>query len=185
MISVEPQPTMEVNIHNQCSDFELLYPMYFNSGANKCKHCRRTDSVNTRNVDLVPFLSTFRGATTYILKSRYFKPSNQYDSTHIRLLVAWKSEGYKKFYVFMHILECNNWVKWDEIKLDEYCQRYARQLCTYTGPIEDTLLTPDGTILITRLELDFTQRDGVLNITISEGVKDDHTRRPEWFNSKM
>jgi hypothetical protein len=43
-------------------------------------------------------------------------------------------------------------------------------------------LIPDGTVLMSILELDFTQRDGVLNITISESIRDDYTRRPEWIN---
>jgi hypothetical protein len=38
---------------------------------------------------------------------------------------------------------------------------------------------------MTGLELDFTQRDGVLNITISEGVKDNHTRMPELIDLEM
>jgi hypothetical protein len=101
---------------------------------------------------------------------------------HIRLLVAWKSEGYKNFCVFVHLIECNKWPYWDEIRLEEYYQRYADQLSTYTGPIKDTWLIHDGTVLMTELDLDFTQRDGVLNITISEGSKDEHAKRPEWIN---
>jgi hypothetical protein len=38
---------------------------------------------------------------------------------------------------------------------------------------------------MTKLELDFTQRNGVLNITISEGVEDEHTKRPVWIDPKM
>jgi hypothetical protein len=39
---------------------------------------------------------------------------------------------------------------------------------------------------MTKLQLDFTKRDwrdGVLNITISKGVKDKHTKRPFWLDS--
>jgi hypothetical protein len=67
---------------------------------------------------------------------------------------------------------------WDMVKLKEYCQRYANQLDTYTDPIRDTWLTRDGAVLVTRLELDFMQRNDVLNIAISEGIKDDHTKKP-------
>jgi hypothetical protein len=34
-------------------------------------------------------------------------------------------------------------------------------------------------MLVTKLELDFTQRDSVLNITVSEGVRDKHTKMSE------
>jgi hypothetical protein len=37
-------------------------------------------------------------------------------------------------------------------------------------------------VLMTELELDFTQRDGVLNIIISERNNDNHARRPKWIN---
>jgi hypothetical protein len=69
-------------------------------------------------------------------------------------------------------------------QLETHHQRYASQLSTYTGPIKDTWLPHDGKVLMTKMELDFTQRDGVLNITISEGVKDDHTGRPEQISPR-
>jgi hypothetical protein len=74
---------------------------------------------------------------------------------------------------------------WDNFKLEEYFQSCASQLSEYTGFIEDTWSTQDGMVLTTRLELDFTQRHDVLNIIISEEVKDVHTRRPVWMNPKI
>jgi hypothetical protein len=77
------------------------------------------------------------------------------------------------------LIECDKQIKWNRYKLEEYRQRYASQLSTYTSPIEDTWLMHDGTVLMTRLELNSTQRGDVLNITISEGIKDEHTKIPE------
>jgi hypothetical protein len=50
-------------------------------------------------------------------------------------------------------------------------------------PIEETWLIHDGTVLVTRLELNFAQRYGILNVTISEGIRDDHIKRPIWIGS--
>jgi hypothetical protein len=96
--------------------------------------------------------------------------------------VAWKSEGYKKFRVFVQLIECDGTFYLCDIPLEEYYQRYANQLNTYTGPIKNTWMVYDDTVLMTELELDFTQRDSVLNITISEGVKDEYTKRPIWLS---
>jgi hypothetical protein len=93
--------------------------------------------------------------------------------------VIWKSEGYKNFRMLLQLIKYGKKIYWDETMLEEYYQRYANQLSTYTGPIKDTWSISDGTVLMAKLELDFTQRDGVLNLTISEGIRDEHTRRPE------
>jgi hypothetical protein len=83
------------------------------------------------------------------------------------------------------LIECGKTFRCDKIKLEEYHQRYVSQLRTYTDPIKDTWLMHDGTVLMTRLELDFMKRDGRLNITISEGIKDDCTKRPKWIHPEM
>jgi hypothetical protein len=178
IISLDFQPTMKVNVHNQCSNFYLKGEKHFSTGIDWDEEPdEEVYAGDTMNVDLVPLLSTFEGLLTYGLKKRGI------ESTYIQLFVTWKSEGYKELRVFVHLIEYDGWCGWGKDKLEEYCQRYASQLCTYTGPIRDTWLMPDGTVLMTELELDFTQRDGVLNITISEGVKDEHTKKLEWFNS--
>jgi hypothetical protein len=182
-ISFRFQPTMKVNIHNQCSNFKLERRGYFNIGAyyNE-KPAEEVDTSSMKSVDLIPFLSTFGGVLTYVLQRKDVKPSDRFESTRIRLLVVWKSEGYKKLRTFVHLIEFNKWPRWSGAKMEEYYQRYVNQLNTYIDPIKDTWLMPDSIVLMTRLELDFTQRDGILNVTISEGMSDEHTRRPEWVN---
>jgi hypothetical protein len=83
------------------------------------------------------------------------------------------------------LIECDKQIKWNSYKLEECRQKYANQLCAYTGIIEDTWLIHDGTVLITKLGLDFTQRDCILNLVISEGVKNGRGRRSVWINPKM
>jgi hypothetical protein len=177
---------MEMNIHNQCPDFKLTDRGYFSTGADwNEKPCLEVDTDSMKSVGLITFLSTFGGILTYKLERKHIKSVNLSESTHILLFVAWKSEGYKKFCVFVHLIEYGKWFYRREILLEEYYQRYASQFSTYTGPIKDTWLTCDGTVLMTELELDFTLRDGVLNMAISKGVNNDHTKRAEWINPKM
>jgi hypothetical protein len=174
---------MKVNIHNQCLDFKLKYRGHFNSGARYNED--PDEEVNTgsmKSIDLITSWVAFEGALMYELERKHVKIGNRPDSSHIQLFIAWKSEGYEKFRVFVHLIECEKQSYWGKATQEEYYQRYTNQLCTYTDPIKDTWLIYDDAVLMAGLELDFTQRDGVLNITISEGVRDDYTKRPERIN---
>jgi hypothetical protein len=170
---------MNVNVYNRCSDFDLEDRRYFSTGVDwNEKQYKNVYAGNMMSVDLMPLLSTFEDLLTYSLEKE------DTESIYIRLFVTWKSESYKKFSVLIHLIKYEGQYAWSKSTLEEYYQRYASQLCTYTGPIRDTWLMSDGTVLMTELELDFTQRDGILNIVISEGIKDGHTKKPKWINLK-
>jgi hypothetical protein len=174
---------MKVNIHNQCSDFKLTYRGHFSNGLRWNKEPdEEVDAGSTKRIGLLPFLSTFEGALMHVLERKHAKTSNLPEPTRILLFVAWKSEGYKKFRVFVHLIEYDKKFDWDKLNPAEYYQRYTSQLCIYTDPIKGTWLMPNGIVLVTELELDFTQRDGVLSVTTSEGVVDEHAKRPEWID---
>jgi hypothetical protein len=174
---------MKMNIHNQCKNFKLTYRKWLSSGANWNKEPDwRVNAGDMTYANLTPFLSTFEGAVVYKLERKGDK------LPYIWLFVAWKSEGYKKFHMFVHLIESDEWIDWNETKLETYYRRYANQLSTYTDPIIDTWLTRNGKVFMTKLELDFTQRnrrDGVLNITISERSKDKHTKKLIQLDPKM
>jgi hypothetical protein len=77
---------------------------WFNTGAdwNRCPE----KEVNSGNVMSIKF-------------------GNQFEPTYIRFFMAWKCESYKKFHVFAHLIEYDEQIKWNEIELEEYYQRYA------------------------------------------------------------
>jgi hypothetical protein len=186
-ISVEPQPRMKVNIHNLCQVFDLEYPKCFGIGANwDVMPAYWVNAGNMTSTGLIPSLATFECTLTYQLRRRdsMLNLASDYQPKleHIRIFVIWKSEGYENFRVFVHLAEYGEWVDWNTTVLKEYRQTYISQLGTYTDPVEDTWLTSDGIVLMTRLELDLTQRNSVLNITISEGIRDKHTKKLIWLN---
>jgi hypothetical protein len=170
---------MKLNINNQCLDFKLTNLRSLSRGANWNEEPdEKVDAGAMMSADLISLLSTFEGILAYDLEKKGSK------STYIRLFVVWKSEGYREFRMFVHLTEYEEKCDWSKVGLEEYYQRYASQLCTYTGPIKDTWLIPGGTVLMTEVELDFTQRDGALNIIISGGIEDERTKKPEWINVK-
>jgi hypothetical protein len=182
---VEIQPAIGVNIYNQCQNFTLIYPGYFSTGLawTKCPDWELyTGSI--MRVNLIPFLSTFEGILTYQLQKEDVEPDNQSESTCIRLFITWKSEGYKKLLVCTNLIEHDKHFYWNLVKLEEYYQRYANQLNIYTSPIKNTWLTHDGTVLRTRLKLDIKKKSSTLDIFISEGVKNRHTKMLEWIDSR-
>jgi hypothetical protein len=152
-INAEYRPTMKANIYNQCSNFKLTHRGRFSTGADWNEEpAWEIDAGSMMSVDLTPFRVAFNGVLIYVLQRKDIKPSNRLDPTHIRLFVVWKSVGYKKFCVFVQLMECDRQTDWNILMLKEYYQRYTNQLCTYTGPIEDTWLIYDGTAPMTRLD---------------------------------
>jgi hypothetical protein len=184
MISFKSQPTMKVNIHNQCSNFRLKDRKYLSTGEDWQPYLG--EEVDTDHMMRVGFKSPpamFEDGIMCKLQREHVKPGNQ--STHILLFIGWKSEGYKKLHAFAQLIEYDKHVHWDKYTLKEYYQRYISQISTYIGHIKDTWLIDGNIVLMTRLELDFTQRDGVLNVTISERAEDDYTRRPDKINPEV
>jgi hypothetical protein len=183
IISVEPRPTMKVNIHNQCSNLKLTSSGYFKNSINWDKHsAQEVDSESMKSIYFKSSLKNFEDALIYELQKEYNNTNNQHELVYTLLLVAWKYEGYKKFCALVQLIECDKAFRWYEVGLEEYYQRYANQLSAFTGPIKGTWLIHDGTVLMTELELHSMQRDGRLDITISEGIRNDHVTRPIWIS---
>jgi hypothetical protein len=184
-ISFGFQPTMKVNIHNECTRFMLLRQEYFSIGATRDSEPNlKANAGSMMSVDFKYSLATFEGALICKLERERSKTETKDQSELIYnlLLVVWKSEGYRNFHVLVRLIECDNTFHWDKIKPEVYYQRYASQLSTYTSPIRNTWLTRDGTVLMTRLKLDLMKKDGILDLTISEKNRDGRSNRPEWIN---
>jgi hypothetical protein len=181
-ISFIPLPTIKEDVPNQYSGSVSKYRGYFSSSAGRNRYfIQEEDDDSVMNDDFRPFHASLEGALICKLQRGSVKSDDQSELIYT-LFIAWKSESYKKFRIFVHLMECDKTFLWDEIKIEEYYQNYASQLSIYTGLIRNTWLMHDGTVLMTELELDFMQGDGELNLTISKGIGYEYTRRPEWIN---
>jgi hypothetical protein len=185
IVSVRPHPTMKMYIHNQCSYFKLVKREYSNTNIKWNKEFDvEVDTGNMTSAFLTSSWVDFEGGLMYQLQRKHIKSDDQLELTCTLLLVIWKSEGYKKFRVLVLLMECDKTFCWYKIRPKEYCQKYVDRFSTYTGPIKNTWQTRDGTMLTTGLELDLMQRHDVLNITISDGIKDYHTEGSVWLDPK-
>jgi hypothetical protein len=163
IISHLRRPSVKVNIRNQCSHFKLIRRGYFSTGVFLNGHpAQEIDAGRMKSFGFESSPLVFGGILTYELE-RYEKPHEEFELAHVLLFIVWKSEGYRKLHVHINLVECDERFYWSNAKLDEYYRSYVDQLSTYAGPIRDTWLTRNGTVLMTRLELDFTQRHDALN----------------------
>jgi hypothetical protein len=174
---------MKINIHNQCPNFKLTNQKNFIASTEWIKEPNvEVDAGSMTSADLKSYLATFEGGLTYQLQRKHVESDDQLESTHTLLCITLKYEGYRMLCACVRLIEYDKQIMWNEYKLREYYQRYANQFGIYNGPIEDIWLTCDDTMLMTRLELDFTQSNSVLNIIISEGIRYGCTKKPEWIN---
>jgi hypothetical protein len=80
------QPTMQVNIHNQCSDFKLVNRGYLSDGTawNGYPYWK-VDTDRMMPLDLQVSLATFKGVLTYGLQRKHSNHRHVY--SNIRLFV--------------------------------------------------------------------------------------------------
>jgi hypothetical protein len=189
------QASIEVDIQNQCSGFGLVSPVYFCDGA-ACdipldQNIASKSSMKTEfSADLSR--STFQGAIMYEVRA-ISTPLNETDadntmtetsknaSISIQLLVAWKASRYHDPFIFAALLEHESIFTWNErrlrqLLLEEYYNRF--KLLNY-GEI-NTWLMQDGTVLKTTMGV-MDKGQYKLQIAISEGVKDEYTTTPVYY----
>jgi hypothetical protein len=88
-ISFDPQPTMKVNIHNQCSHFKLTNQVSFSTSETLNEYFAWEVEAGTMlSVDLEPPLSVFEGVLAYTLKREDVESIVQFVSTHIQLFIV-------------------------------------------------------------------------------------------------
>jgi hypothetical protein len=168
-----------VIIHNQCSQFELVSPVYF--GHNAIWYIPPDQKVDTNAMTKASLgrdsvKKEFTSALMYKLQRKESLKScvdNTEDtSTSIQLLVNWiVGDGYMPFVNAM-LIKHNNAILWDGDKLRKLCVIYRLYSCR----IKDTWQLDNATILmITTLK---RRRGRVFEITISEGTVKDGSMEP-------
>jgi hypothetical protein len=93
------QPTMKLNIHNQCSSFKLINLDWSKFRIKWDKEPdEEVDAGSMTSAILTSSWAEFDGALTYQLQKKSVKSDDQLESTSTRLFIAWKPEGYNVFF---------------------------------------------------------------------------------------
>jgi hypothetical protein len=121
-----------VLVLNQCSDFELVSPVYF--GHNTIWHIPLDQKVDANNMTRASFgidtnKDEFESALMYKLqRKKRFKSNNQSNadntfakdtSTTLQLLVIWKSHNKYGYSVRVLLIKHSNTITWNEDTLEK------------------------------------------------------------------
>jgi ribosomal silencing factor RsfS len=191
------QASIEVNIQNQCSNFELTSPIYFcdNAVCDETPNQRVPSKDSTAAKFRVKFSRfMFQGGILYEVRATS-TPSDETDANNptaetnrnapaiIRILAAWRVSRYHEPFVFAMLLEHEDTFTWSERRLKEFFDEHSNKFSTTEGRNATTWLMQDGTVLKT--VMDVTGRGHYkLEITIAEGTQDQYTTNPLYYEPK-
>jgi hypothetical protein len=180
---------VKLTIHHQFPGIELVSPVY----ASDCATCylspdQKVDVGSTMqasfNID--PGRNESIGALLYKLQKKNAGQSNEdgifseEEEACTQLLMIWKVNSSREFFVVSDLIEHDNYV-WDRDRLMEFAE-YCRLFNAQHGPIEETWLIRDNTVLMTSLNI-AREVCYKLEMTISEtSIKDDDTQRPRYID---
>jgi hypothetical protein len=190
------QASIEVNIQNQCSNFELTLPIYFcdNAVCDETPNQRVPSEDSTAAKFRVKF-SRFmlQGAILYEVRATS-TPSNETDANNsmavtngsipvkMQFLVAWKISRHNDPFLFIALLEHGSNFTWNEGRLRQLFEEHSNRLRPMSGRSEATWLMQDGIVLKTEMGT-IHRRQYKLKVIVSD-VKDKHTTNAIYYEPK-
>jgi hypothetical protein len=179
-------------VRNQCSNFELVSPIYFGHNAIWIEFPDQKVDANTVAVasfgrDIVK--NEFSGALIYKLQRKNIEsnyPSNMDNtkntSTSTQLLIMWGSNDRSEISLHTLLIKHSNEITWDEDKLKKLHAMY-HDLLEKDKVVRYTWLLDDVTVLKTVLKWEY--RRNMTEIIISECTREEDSKEPLWVPSDM
>jgi hypothetical protein len=191
------QASMKVDIHNKCSNIELVEPVYFSDGATCDIPLDQKIEPNgaLKTVFRIKFTrGKFEGAILYRLRKKGANSDQQPDTettsngknqpNRTQLLVGWKLERLQDPRVYMLLVEHEEKLVWDGNKLIEQHNEFRGRLNVHNGSVTSTWLMEDGSVL--RLALDGVgSGEYGIRIVITDAQQNEHTSIPIWIEPKV
>jgi hypothetical protein len=196
-VSLALQLPVCVTIHNQCSNVELVSPVYFGNGAICPKLSNQQINIGIAMRVCFEINATqddFEGALLYRLQ-RYVKldvqcgtdilttETNKNDTKCVHILIVWKVKDSKHF-LYAVLVEHIKGFTWSEDKLKRLYYENHNRLKGYDDTILDTWYMDDNMTLKTSLKVRGTKRNFELNVFISEEERDDYAMKPLYIDPK-
>jgi hypothetical protein len=184
MVRLPIKPSVKLNIHNQCSNVDLVSLMYTTGHGLEC-HMAPNHQVYAGDIMKSGFVSKSSyesyGALIYRLQRRQSHASAETGEDTLsatQLLVVWKVSGPNELYRDVLLVEHDK--GFDKDNLENLYRRNINQLRLYPVSAIETWLLNDNTVLKNKFEI--TNGGPILNITISEVDKDDFARAPVYID---
>jgi hypothetical protein len=177
-----------LNIHNQCSNVDLISPTY---NIDDRLECHKPPDYEVHAGDtmksgfIVRWGDEIYGILIYKLQRRepheYTEISEDTsDTAHI--LLVWKIFESKELYADILLVECDREFVWNESNLKELYDMNFKQDRLFSDTATKTWLLDDNITLMTTPEI--TNRNLILNISISEVERDNNTRIPLYIEQE-
>jgi hypothetical protein len=187
--SLPIQPSVKLNIHNQCLNIDLVSPIYV---TNYGLECYRAPDDNVHAGDIMrsgfiinKYSNESFGTLIYRLQRRQlheYTMINEYMSSVAQLLVTWRVSEFKELYADVLLVEHDKKFDWNKDNLMDLYRRNINQFRQYSHTVIDTWLSDANTALMTTFEV--MDEELILNITISEAERDNNTRIPICIDPK-
>jgi hypothetical protein len=181
---------MTLIIHHQFPGIKLVSPVYFSLFATCYPSPDQNVDVGSTmqidfNIDLTQYGSS--GILMYKLQRKNIDQfnmniiSNEHEATCIQLVMIWRVDSSKKFYVNSCLIEHDEDCIWDKVRLMKLA--FGHELVDIQhNSVEDTWLMRDHTVLMTSLNATFEKECYKLEMTISKTSINDETQRPQYFD---
>jgi hypothetical protein len=173
VVSLSIEPSVELNIHNLCSNIDLVSPTYKTDSGSKC-HSPPDDKVYADDTMRSSFAfcdsnDCSKGVLIYRLQRRQTHESTESGedtSSSAHLLVIWQVLEHLGLYADVLLIKHDEELDWNKIDLMSLHRENFGRLKQFPDPAKETWLMNDNTTL--KVTFEIMNRDWLLNVTISE-----------------
>jgi hypothetical protein len=180
------RPSFKLNIHNQCSNVNLISSTYITGEELECHRSpdHKVCAGDTmRSGFIIKVSNQSYGALIYKLQRKQlheFNETSEDTSSAIHLLVVWEISKSNKLYADVLLVEHDKGFDWEKDSLKELCRNNINRFRLWPGSVTETWSLNDSMALMVTSKM--MNRDYILDITISEVEKDNDTRMPVHIN---
>jgi hypothetical protein len=188
VVSLNIQPSIKLNIHNQCLNVDLISPTYITHHRLEChrppdyKVCAGN---TTKSGFIIESGYASYGILIYRLQKKQSHESNEIDkgtASAAHLLVVWKFSKFNELYADVLLARYDKRFNWDRDDLEFLYNKNDSQFRLCPDSATETWLLDDNTVLITAFKI--MNEDHILDITVSEVEGDNGTWMPVHVNLK-
>jgi hypothetical protein len=181
-VRLSVQPSIKLNIHNQCLNFDLVSPTYVTDG---CLECHRPFDYKvcagdlTRSGFISKWDNEFYTVLIYRLQRRQRHELNEISkdtSSVSHLLVVWRLSKYNGLNADVLVVEYDEKLIWNEGDLKKLYDKNIDPFRLHPDSVTEIWSLNDSMALITISEI--VNEDRIVNITISEIEKYHSMRTP-------
>jgi hypothetical protein len=166
------QPSVKLNIHNQCLNVDLVSLTYVIDG--EVEHHRPPDykicsSSIMKSGFIIKSDDVSYGALTYRLQRKQTYESTEVSedaSNATRLLVVWRISKSKELYADVLLIEYDKGFDWEKDNLEELYHKNSNRFRLCPDATTETWSLDANTTLTTAFEI--TNENNLLNMTITE-----------------